>query len=157
MIKLTEKAYTLPLKEPTWSVSAYYERMEEALIEILSRQKPVDQTITLWWGLDGLRLNEDGSLEWISKKKPEPEPQPVNQNVFYQPCQSVLCANNRISAMGNMCQSPQSVLAALSAQNTALQIQAAQQCAIGVLPIQSTVFMSPLQNCYGHPYYGKGW
>lgn len=52
-------------------VSEYYDRMGKSALDILESQEPVDQTIILWWGLDGLRLNEDGSLEWISRKKPE--------------------------------------------------------------------------------------
>lgn len=52
-------------------VSEYYDRMEKATIEILESQEPIDQVIILWWGLDGLRLNEDGALEWISRKKPK--------------------------------------------------------------------------------------
>lgn len=65
--------------------SEYLARIEQTSFEIAENQEPVGQTIILWWGLDGLRLNEDGSLEWISRKKPKP----VNQDVFYQPYQSI--------------------------------------------------------------------
>lgn len=53
-------------------VSEYYSRTEKIALDILERRKPADKTITLWWGLDGLRLNEDGTTEWISRKKPDP-------------------------------------------------------------------------------------
>lgn len=55
-------------KEP-FSVAEYMDRIDRVQVEILSNQKPVDQTIILWWGLDGLRLNENGTLEWITRKK----------------------------------------------------------------------------------------
>lgn len=67
-------------------VSEYYSHMEKAAIDILEKQEPIDKTIILWWGLDGLKLNEDGTLEWISRKKPKP----VNQDISYQMCQSIV-------------------------------------------------------------------
>lgn len=70
-------------------ISEYYDRTEKAAIDILETQEPVDQTIILWWGLDGLRLNEDGTMEWVSRRKPKP----VRGNVFYQPCKSMQNAN----------------------------------------------------------------
>lgn len=62
-----------PLKpaEP-FIVSEYYDRMEKADLDILEHREAVEQTIILWWGLDGLRLNEDGELEWVSRRKPRP-------------------------------------------------------------------------------------
>lgn len=66
-------------------VSEYLARIEKAHLEILERQKPVEQIIILWWGLDGLRLNGNGTSEWISRKKSAPVP----QNVFYQPAQTI--------------------------------------------------------------------
>lgn len=66
-----------------FSVSEYLSRIEQAALDILESMKPIDKTITLWWGLDGLRLNEDGTTEWVSRKKKSVEP------VFYQPCQSI--------------------------------------------------------------------
>lgn len=60
-------------------VSEYLTRIEKASIEILESRKPIEQIVILWWGLDGLRLNEDGTVEWISRKKPSP----VQRNVFY--------------------------------------------------------------------------
>ena len=78
---INERPYEREPLEPAepFVVSEYYDRMEKAALDILENQEPVDQTIILWWGLDGLRLNEDGELEWISRKTPKP----VNQNVSY--------------------------------------------------------------------------
>lgn len=66
-----------------FSVSEYISRIEQTALDILESMKPIDKTITLWWGLDGLRLNEDGTTEWVSRKKKTVEP------VSYQPCQSI--------------------------------------------------------------------
>ena len=98
-------------------VSEYLARIEKASIEILESRKPVEQIVILWWGLDGVRLNEDGTAEWISRKKPPP----VQQNVFYQPCQAVI-----LPPQYDMCQSTQAQIAALMAQNIQLQVQAWQ-------------------------------
>lgn len=98
-------------------ISEYYSRIEQAALDILESRNPVDQTIILWWGLDGLKLTEDGELEWVSRKKPKL----VNQNVSYQPCQSIAPMPQY-----TMCQSPQAQIGTLMAQNTLLQLQAAQ-------------------------------
>lgn len=97
-----------------WIVSEYLSRIEKASVEILSQKKPVDQIIILWWGLDGLRLNEDGSTEWISRKKPDKKPEigPVNQNVFYQTTQSMAQTIHPLD-MRNMCQNTQAHIQAL--------------------------------------------
>lgn len=107
----------------SFSVAEYLGRMEQAQLEIWEKQKPVDQTVILWWGLDGLTLDENGELKWISRKKPEP----VNQNVFYQPCQSILYADNIPIFPAGMCQNTQATINALQARNAALQIQMVQQ------------------------------
>lgn len=58
-----------PEKVPPFFVSEYLERLEKACIEMWEQQAPVDNSITLWWGLDGLRMEPDGSTRWISKRK----------------------------------------------------------------------------------------
>lgn len=107
----------------SFSVAEYLGRIEQAQLEILEEQKPADQTVILWWGLDGLTLDENGALKWISRKKPEP----VRENVFYQPCQSVLYADNYPVSSFGLCQNTQATINALQAQNAALQIQMVQQ------------------------------
>lgn len=103
-------------------VSAYLERIEKAWLNILEQKKPTDWTVILWWGLDGLRMNEDGSLEWISRKKPKP----VSQSIFYQPCQNIASL-----PQFNMCQSTQATIDALqeqiAMQNINIRIQAQLQ------------------------------
>ena len=69
---INERPYESKQLQPPdpFVVSEYYDQMEKAALDILEQQEPVDQTIILWWGLDGLRLNEDGTLEWVNRRKP---------------------------------------------------------------------------------------
>lgn len=57
---------------PPFSVSEYLERIEKVYADILDSSKPEDKPITLWLGLDGLRLKADGTMEWISQKTHSP-------------------------------------------------------------------------------------
>ena len=118
---INERPYEGEPLEPLepFVVSEYYDRMEKATLDILKQQEPVDQTIILWWGLDGLRMNEDGELEWISRKTPKP----VNQNVSYHPCQSIQTYNPNLF---DQTQSTRASIDALMAQNVSLQMQAYQ-------------------------------
>lgn len=99
-----------------FSVSEYLSRIEQAALDILESMKPIDKTITLWWGLDGLRLNEDGTTEWVSRKKKSVEP------VFYQPCQSIQPIHAGI-LLSDQTQSTRAQIDALMARNAALQAQ----------------------------------
>lgn len=48
------------------------ERETLKILEEKENEEPY--LITLWWGFDGLRLNDDGTMEWISRRpklKPE--------------------------------------------------------------------------------------
>lgn len=54
--------------------SEYYKRMESISLDILENQKPLDYTIILWWGFDGLELDENDNLKWISRKKEKESP-----------------------------------------------------------------------------------
>ncbi len=115
--KIRRKQIKQQTEPEPFIVSEYYDRMEQAALDILEAQEPVDQTIILWWGLDGLRLNEDGATEWISRKKSEP----VSTSVLYQPCQSITPPPQY-----NIGQSTQAKIDALMAQNMQLQVQAWQ-------------------------------
>lgn len=121
-----------------FSVSEYLQHIEDASSEIQQQKEPVDRTIILWWGVDGLRMNEDGSFEWISRRKkelepvqitpcvtqyPKEEPEPVNQNVFYQPPQSIVPLNHPFASQINMCQSTRAQIDALQMQISAIQTE----------------------------------
>lgn len=71
------------IKQPKFSVSDYYDRTQQQQEELQAEKENQDPyVIILWWGLDGLRLNDDGSFEWIRKNQ-----KPVS--ISYQPQQSV--------------------------------------------------------------------
>ena len=92
-----------------FTVSEYFSRIERAHLDILEDLKPVSKVITLWLGLDGLQLNEDGTTEWVSRKK-------TAENVFYHPCQS-------IQTWIGQTQSTRAQIDARMAQNVASQAQ----------------------------------
>lgn len=55
-----------------FSPSQYMDRIEKENIKILQdREKQEPYTIILWLNLQGLRLNDDGSFEWIERVKKE--------------------------------------------------------------------------------------
>lgn len=126
-----------------FSVCEYYDRIEKAQLEILEEQKPVESMIILWWGFDGLRLDKDGTLQWISRKKPEA----VNQNVFYQPPQSMAMAQiiNQLD-MRNMCENTRSHIQALQ--------DAERICAMSQISIPSQIPPLPMlyPSAYCDPY-----
>lgn len=128
----------------TFSIPAYFDRMEQAALDILEKQDPIDRTVILWWGLDGLRLNEDETLEWISRKKPKP----VMQNVFYQPCQSIQADVESKLRIHSQTQSTRAQIEELMMRNAALQNQATQyaQCAA-----MMSMLSPPIMPVY--PYY----
>lgn len=101
--------------------SEYLSRIEQASLDIMEDRDPVDTVIILWWGLDGLRLNEDGTMEWISRKKPEP----VSRNVFYQPSQYFHPIQTGMFQF-DQTQSTRAQIDELMSKNASLQIQAAQ-------------------------------
>lgn len=124
--------------------SEYFSRMEKAALDILEAQEPIDQTIILWWGLDGLRLNEDGTLEWVSRKKKPVETTPYQMCQFIQSIQSSVFSADQI-------QCTRVQIDALMAKNTALQMQAWQSAQIANA-IQQCCVQYPTQ--YPSYYYG---
>lgn len=65
---ITLKIRHPPLPEPKieWSLSVYYDRLDTVCSEIIAEQEDAP-CLVLWWGNDGLRLNKDGTTEWIKK------------------------------------------------------------------------------------------
>lgn len=148
-----------------FSVTEYFDRMEQAALEILEKQKQIDQTIILWLGRDGLRLNEDGTTEWISRKKQTTVEQEIfdqsviptgtfSQNVFCQPCQS-------IQTWPDETQSTRAQIEELMTRNAALQntltrmdekISMLQTTIIPVYPYNSPYMQPPyLQSALAYP------
>lgn len=113
-------------------VSEYLTRIEKASLDILESRKPTDKTIVLWFGLDGLRLNEDGAMKWVSRKKKPTEA------VFYQSCRSIRpirtgmllvdqtqCTRAQMEAMMNQCQVSQ-----MQSWQSMQMANAIQQCCV---------------------------
>lgn len=70
-----------------FSPSKYLERMEQAGLDILrEREKEPVYYITLWLGLDGLRLNGDGSYNWIRREDVKQK----SVSVYDSACQSMV-------------------------------------------------------------------
>lgn len=128
---------TPKLEIEPFSVTEYFDRMEQTAINILEKQEPVDQTIILWWGLDGIRLNENGTLEWISRKKPNP----VTRNIFYQPCQS-------IQTWPDQSQSTRAQIEELMNRNASLQIQVTQPMQNAAMISMLSPPITPAYPCY---------
>lgn len=64
-----------------FSVSAYMGRMEAESVKTMQEtQKRPKYQLVLWAGLDGLRLNEDGTSEWIRREEKTKPASPL-QNV----------------------------------------------------------------------------
>ena len=91
MNKQTEKQQEMlaeiqRLKRPEFSLQSYFDRIEKLNLELLQEYESRDRPeLVLWWGLDGIRLNEDGSSEWISKrpkKHESPEYYPLDYNAL---------------------------------------------------------------------------
>lgn len=117
-----EQIRRLMVKTEPFSVSKYYERMEKASVEIMNeREKEPVYIITLWAGLDGLRMNDDGTTEWIRREEDKPKP----VSVSYSPCQSIAQSVTPLSYAG--CQNVASQIdqmQALQLQLNALNFQA---------------------------------
>lgn len=120
-----------------WSPSLYFDIIEKASVEIMIQTEPVDKIIVLWWGLDGLRMNEDGSLEWISRKNPEPK------NVSYVPAQYIDEDEPHYVAVSqaDMCQSTRAQIEELQEKIQSINLQVVAQ-----------MQLSPLQTIYPYGY-----
>lgn len=59
-----------PVCFDSFSIPEYFDRIEKEHIKLLQEreQNPVSKVIELWWGLDGIRLLEDGTTEWVKRK-----------------------------------------------------------------------------------------
>lgn len=98
MRKKGKRTYYPKMPEKHFSISAYLDRINRAALVIEQEKEPVDQTIILWWGLEGIKLNSDGSIESVSRKKPKSDPKrgapcvcscAANNTVFYADNQPV--------------------------------------------------------------------
>lgn len=136
-----------------FSVSKYMGRIEKYGIEIMSeRQKETNYQIILWIGIDGLRLNDDGTTEWIRREKETEKP----ISISYSQCQSMNW--NAMQLPYSECQ--QSTINQLEAQNHMLQMQIQMniQSANAIYPtyIQNPYYYRNIQQCCAIPLYNQG-
>lgn len=139
-------------QEDKFFVSEYFERTEKIYNDILKEKEKQAESeeyiIVLWWGFDGLRLNKDGSSEWIRKEeesdclqKPHIESKVVTTIPFYGYGYGYILNNpliNPLTTQIQQCcstssyidllqsQCTQNRIVDLQSQNTLLQIQLAQ-------------------------------
>ncbi len=112
-----------------FNVSEYLRRREKLILE-LEEEKGVEHTFVLWWGLNGLKINDDGTLKWISKKTKEPESVPRIEFNF-----------------DSMCQATKSQIDELIARNACAQIQNCQKAQNAML---MNMAMPPAYMSYNH-------
>lgn len=75
----------IKITNSNFSVDSYLEDIEKVYLSILEEQEKQDPyRITLWWGLDGCRLNDAGEVEWINRrKKPKASYAKINNTVYF--------------------------------------------------------------------------
>lgn len=137
-----------------FSVSKYYERIEQESIKIMQKKynEPA-YILTLWAGNDGLRLNKDGTTEWI-KRGEEIKKQ---DSIDYSMLQNV---GNRIASYADCCQTKESQIQLLQSQLQSCCVQQAMQSQyssiinsirptdIQYIPYPYPYYYSPLNQCH---------
>lgn len=87
------------INQKPFSVTEYFDRMERESLKLADQSE--QYLIVLWWGFDGLRLNEDGTAEWISRK-PAPPPQIdysfYSSPIMYSGLQNIICNGESMQA-----------------------------------------------------------
>lgn len=131
---------------PRFNVFEYMERIEKAFLETLETRQPISRSITLWWGLDGLRLNEDGIMTWVSRKKPKTLP------AIWDMCQTTTPIRTE-----GMQQAPEDEIAALKRQLNIMNLNEAMQHqnALIIASLQSNATPYPSYFECGHMYLEK--
>lgn len=117
-----KRTYYPKMPEKHFSVSAYLDRIERAALVIEQEKEPVDKTIILWWGLEGIKLNADGSIESVSRKEPKSDPKRGESRV----CSCA--ANNTVFWADNQPVLQSAVLPQYCAISTSSILSQSQQC-----------------------------
>lgn len=151
-----------------FEAAAYLSRLEKAYLHMLETAQPVDWTIVLWLGLDGLRIDPDGTTEWIKRSGPGPQSgggggtagavwdpdilalsgplPPYRLPTPPPPVFSVLYADNRAMDISAPCDSTMSIQAQMDKLRTEMAIMSLQT------QIQQTCVTPPLYpGCMKYP------
>ncbi|RKJ40192.1 hypothetical protein D7X94_08580 [Acutalibacter sp. 1XD8-33] len=105
---------------PQFSSPEYMERLA-TVCEALWQEREEPYILILWWGLDGLRLNGDGSLEWISKRRTVEQQMTGAAGLC-----NTIPEERSWYALQNCCNGADSRLWELSQANFRMKLQAAQ-------------------------------
>lgn len=133
-------------------VLEYLERTEKLSAEIIrNREKQTDYSLTLWAGIDGLSLNEDGTMEWIRHEEDE-EPKP--SSVYYSPTQHLDFSmvqswhSGTQELCSSACQAPYNQIQVLQSQLQACCVQQQMQA-------QYSQIINALRSpaCLQYPFY----
>lgn len=111
-----------------FSVTEYLDSMEKLHID-LHRQREAEkrEPVVLWWGMDGMRINEDGTTEWISKRpEEEPEPAPTTISAGYIQAENIICTDILGETWTTCVQTPRDQLVELNQRLLAENIHAIQ-------------------------------
>lgn len=136
---------------PPFVVSEYLQRMEDHHIRDLTERGETDWTVTLWWGLDGLQIAEDGSAKWVRRGIDKPSPLEDWSDLPHCSCVSsgvmgfggmtMLYADNTIAAMSQRdAMQTMNIAAQLAHKQAQLQLQY-QQAQL------AQTFFAAMQNC----------
>lgn len=103
----------------------------KAICESIWQEPAEEYTLILWWGLDGLRLNKDGTREWINKARRNvreiSEAEIVETTTLDDRHERYILALESRNMPQSFCvDNPQHTLWELKAQNDNLRLQAAQ-------------------------------
>lgn len=117
-------------------VSDYLKRTIELSDKLQHGKEQSDNyRLILWWGIDGLRLNDDGSYEWIKKEIIKFNTLPSPTGAWHESMVQQTCCASQYPRLDdllqvqqcNINQCQQSRIDELQMQNTILQLQCAQQ------------------------------
>lgn len=132
----TELSVDEPTKAEPFCTSDYLKRTIE-LSDKLQHEKEqfTNYRIVLWWGIDGLRLNADGSYKWIKKEIIKFITLPSPTGAWHESTIQQTCCTSQYPRLDallqvqqcNINQCQQSRIDELQMQNTILQLQCAQQ------------------------------
>lgn len=108
--------------------SDYLKRIIELSDELQHEKEQSDNyRLILWWGINGLRLNADGSYEWTKKEIIKSTTLPSPTGAWRESMVQQTCCTSQYQRLDSMLQCQQSRINELQMQNAMLQLQCAQQ------------------------------
>lgn len=145
-------------------VSDYLKRTIELSDKLQHGKEQSDNyRLILWWGIDGLRLNDDDLCEWIKKEIIKYTSLSSTNGGWYKSMVQQTCCTSQYSRLDallqvqqcNINQCQQSCIDELQMQNTILQLQCAQQQQIQNMIDTIHPQMGSTSNFLLGGYYGK--